>query len=105
LPSKQPASLDDILRSLLVETPDVKERDGEYSRGAVVFAARLRPTAVELRLGPEIAEAALNTPNAGPSPRGVDWVTLEPKSWSDASDRLEAWYRVAWRLAGKAQRR
>jgi hypothetical protein len=105
LPSKRPVSLDDVIRDLVAETPDVKSRDGEYSRGNVVFFARPRPGAVELRLGPEIAEAAMNTPNAAVSARGPEWVLLEPKSWTDASDRLEAWYRVAWRLAGKAPRR
>jgi hypothetical protein len=105
LPSKPPVSLDEVLAALVAETADVKLRDGEYSRAGVVFAARPRPAAVELRLGAEIAEAAVNTPNAATSPRGLDWVLLEPKSWTDASDRLEAWYRVAWRLAGKPQRR
>jgi hypothetical protein len=105
LPSKPPASLDEVLTALLDEASDVKLRDGEYSRSGVVFAARPRPGAVELRLGPEIAEAALNTPNTEPSPRGAAWVLLEPKSWTDSTDRLEAWYRVAWRLASKPQSR
>ncbi len=94
-------NLDETLTELIAETPDVTESGGEYARAAVVFAARPAPNAVELRLGPDIAEAALNTPHTAPSPRGPDWVRLETNDWSAAHDRLEAWYRVAWRLAVK----
>ena len=94
-------TLDELLRDLLVETPDVTEKRGEYSRDGVVFAARPTPNAVEVRLGADIAQAAMNTGHTGPSPRGDDWVRLETPDWSAAHDRLEAWYRVAWRLAGK----
>ena len=86
---------------LLDETPGVTDKRGELARDGVVFAARLDPAAVELRLGAEIAEAAVNTPHARQSARGDAWVTLAPDDWDDASDRLEAWYFVAWRLAGK----
>ena len=80
-------------------------RDGrEFSRNDVVFAARPEPNAIELRLGPEIGEAALRTPHTSPSPRGEDWIRLETTDWADANDRLEAWYRVAWRIAGKKKR-
>ena len=56
---------------------------------------------MELRLGDEIAEAAMGTPDTGPSSRGPAWVRFSPAEWDDhAFDRLEAWFRVAWRLAG-----
>jgi hypothetical protein len=99
------AILDELLAALVTETPDIKvSADGEYRRGGVVFAARAGANAVELRLGPEIADAALRTPNTGSSSRGDDWIRLQPEKWVDASDRLEAWYRVAWRIAGKQRR-
>ena len=94
------------MAALLAETPDVKmTHDSEYARGGVLFAARHGDSAVELRLGPEIAEAALRTPHSSPSSRGEDWILLEPADWAEASDRLEAWYRVAWRIAGKQRSR
>lgn len=74
------------------------ERD--YANGDRVLAVVSRG-AVELRLGPEIAEAARRTPDTDGSARGPDWVRFAPAEWDDhASDRLEAWFRVAWRLAG-----
>ena len=94
-------TLDDLLAELQAETPDVKEKAGEYSRAGIVFAARPGLNAVEMRLGPDIAEAALRTPFTESSSRGEDWIRLEPRDWKDASDRLEAWFRVAWRIAGK----
>ena len=94
-------TLDELLRELIAETPDVTEKRGEYSRDGVLFAANPAPDVVEVRLGPDIAQAAMNTGNTGPSSRGQDWVRLATNDWSAAHDRLEAWYRVAWRLAGK----
>ena len=97
--------LDGILNGCLAETPDVEVRDGhEYLRRGVLFADRLSGGGVDLRLGADIAEAALRTSGTSPSSRGEDWITLQPDDWSTANDRLEAWYRVAWRLAGKAKR-
>ena len=92
---------DDLLESLRAETPDVKVRGNEFERNGVVFAARPDAKTVELRLGPDIADAAINTPGTHPSSRGGDWVALKPDNWADADDRLEAWYRVAWRMAAK----
>ncbi len=90
---------DDLLAALMAETPDVKVRGSEFERNGVVFAARPDPKTVELRLGAEIADAAMNTPGTHASTRGNDWVALKPDNWADADDRLEAWYRVAWRMA------
>ena len=59
-----------------------------------------KKTVFELRLGNEITEAALRTPDTRPSTRGSAWVRFAPSDWDDmAFDRLEAWFRVAWRLA------
>ena len=65
-----------------------------------MFAARPEENVFELRLGEEIGEAAMRTPDTSPSPRGPAWVRFAPATWDDmAFDRFEAWFRVAWRLA------
>jgi hypothetical protein len=103
LPSDLPpdVSLGDILADLLDEADDVQTlASREYARGRVAFAHRTGEEVIELRLGAEIADAALRTPDTQPSSRGAGWVTFAPRTWDDhARDRLEAWFRVAWRLA------
>lgn len=91
----------DVLDALLDEAGDVEvPTDREYARDGVVFAARPDEDVFELRLGDEIAEAAMRTPDTGPSSRGAAWVRFAPATWDEiAFDRLEAWFRVAWRLA------
>ncbi len=95
-------TLGDILGDLIDEATDVTTPvDREYARDGVVFATRPAENVMELRLGDEIAEAAMGTPDAGPSSRGPAWVRFAPAEWDDhAYDRLEAWFRVAWRMAG-----
>jgi hypothetical protein len=97
----------DLLAKLLDETPDIEIAvDREFARGGTTFAARPAADVIELRLGPEIAEAARRTPDTHPSQRGDDWVRFAPRDWDKhAADRLEAWFRVAWRLAGHATKR
>lgn len=98
------ASLDDVLDSLVDEAADVRADSGVYSRDKSMFAAR-DGHAMELRLGEEISEAAMRTPDTGPSTRGSEWVRFAPPDWDDlAFDRLEAWFRVAWRLAASRRR-
>jgi hypothetical protein len=94
-------NLGDVLAALLDEADDVATpTDREYARAGVVFAVRSAEDVVELRLGAEIGEAAMRTPDTGPSPRGPDWVRFAPAEWDEyAFDRLEAWFRVAWRMA------
>jgi hypothetical protein len=94
-------SVSDVLDALLDEVGDVEPAtDGEYARQGIVFVGRPEPDVLELRLGEEITEAAMRTPNTGPSTRGPAWVRFAPTVWDDlAFDRLEAWFRVAWRLA------
>jgi hypothetical protein len=98
--SDQP-SLSDVIDGLLDEAADVEaSMDGEYARAGVPFAARVGEDVVELRLGEEIGEAATRTPDTYPAERGGDWVRFAPRAWDEhAFDRLEAWFRVAWRLA------
>lgn len=100
----EPADPVEMLDELVGEAADVDVHsvgDGfEYSRNGHVFAARGADATVELRLGHEIAEAATRTPNTSASAQGSEWVRFAPAAWDEhALDRLEAWFRVAWRLA------
>jgi hypothetical protein len=94
-------SLGDLLAELLDETPDVElSATREYAHSGIAFAHRTGEESIDLRLGPEIGEAALRTPDTHPSDRGHDWVSFSPKVWDELSvDRLRAWFRVAWKLA------
>lgn len=75
----------------------------EYVRSGQPFAA-VAGGAAELRLLPDVAEAARRTPDTGSSGRGDEWVRFAPSAWDDhATDRLEAWFRVAWRMAGEGK--
>ena len=72
----------------------------EHARDGTAFAAQPSHDVVELRLGADIADAARRTPDTGQSDRGDDWVRFAPKTWDQpALDRLDAWFRVAWRRA------
>ncbi len=102
-------TLEQHLQDLVDEAGDVTVVESasgrEYRRGGRPFAVD-EAGAVELRLGPDIAEAAMRTPDSGPSSRGEDWVRVAPHEWDDhALDRLEAWFRVAWRFAGESRSR
>ncbi len=99
MPSDQ--SLGDLLAELLDETPGVAlSATREYATNGVAFAHRTGEETIDLRLGPEIGEAALRTPDTHQSKRGPGWISFEPKAWDDmAADRLRAWFRVAWKLA------
>jgi hypothetical protein len=71
----------------------------EYLRGGSAFAV-LRGQEIELRLRPDIAEAAMRTPSTSASGRGADWITFLPNP-SDPQDvdRLRAWLTIGWRTA------
>ena len=96
-------TLGDLLADLLDETSGVETpASRQYARNGITFAIRSGEEEMELRLSPDIAEAALGTPDTHPSTRGADWVLFAPREWDDqAQDRLGAWFRVAWRLAEK----
>ena len=104
MPSEEPA-LSDVLDALVDEAGDVTTpTDREYARDEVIFATRPEEGVFELLLGEEIAEAALRTPDTAVSSRGSAWVRFAPTDWDDmAFDRLEAWFRVAWRLASTSK--
>lgn len=101
LPSEQ-VSLGDVVAALLDEAGDVTTpTDREYARDGAVFATQPEEGVFEFRLGDEIGEAAMRTPGTGTSSRGSAWVRFAPPTWDDlALDRLEAWFQVAWRMAG-----
>jgi hypothetical protein len=92
-----------ILDELASESGAESRRAGgsvEYTNSGQVFAVS-EGVGVELRLLADIAEAARRTPDTHASSRGDDWVRFTPQEWDDhARDRLEAWFRVAWRFAG-----
>ena len=94
-------TLEARLAELAAEATDVRTSDKhEYSRSGAIFAVNPSANVIELRLGPEIAEAAQRTPDTSPSSRGEAWIRFEPRAWDDhARDRLDAWFRVAWKLA------
>jgi hypothetical protein len=103
--AEQP-SLGDVIAALLDEAGDIEAPiSREYAREGVAFFARPAENEVEIRLGDEIAEAALRTPDTTASPRGPAWVRFAPPTWDEfAFDRVEAWFRVAWRMAAKGKR-
>ncbi|CAN5736967.1 hypothetical protein BH24CHL6_BH24CHL6_13850 [soil metagenome] len=79
---------------------DVRGEMVDYRRGDVRFAV-VDEAGAELRLDPEIAEAARRTPSATASPRGAEWVRFAPPVLdSHTIDRAEAWFLSAWREAG-----
>lgn len=56
--------------------------------------------AFEVQLGPDIAAAALRTPDVVSSPRGPGWIRLAPTVIDDhAADRVVAWFEMARRIA------
>jgi hypothetical protein len=71
-----------------------------WSRGGRPFAVAGQFGA-EFRLDAAVAAAAARTPDAGPSPRGRDWVRFNPRELDGhAVDRVTAWFGLAYRLAG-----
>lgn len=73
----------------------------EVAVGGAV-AAVIRPDALEARLRPAVASAALRTPDTVPSDRGRGWVRFAPAELDDfARDRALAWLESAVRLAAE----
>ena len=91
------------IETLVTEAVDVTSArtpgGTEYVRNGQLFAV-VDSAAVELRLLADVAEAARRTPDTDASRRGDEWVRFAPTTWDDhATDRLAAWFRVAWRFA------
>jgi hypothetical protein len=74
----------------------------EWAVGAVTFAALGGDTA-EFRLSEVVAAAACDTPDAGLSGRGPEWVEFRPGELNRyALDRAIAWFGSAYRTAAGA---
>ena len=92
-----------LLERVTAELGEVKSAsaglDTEFSRNGRTFAV-LRGTQVALRLRPDIAEAALRTPDTEASQRGAEWIEFVPDpSEPQDVDRLSAWLTIGWRAA------
>src|SRR5687768_9032503 len=98
----RPSNLRDLFDRLIADAAGEKVAAGkatEYRNGAQLFAIA-DGDAIEVRLDPEIAEAARRTPSTGASSRGADWVRFAPPELDrHALDRAEAWFLSAWRAA------
>ncbi len=76
--------------------------DGDGHRVVMhgTLAAVIEPDAIEVRLRPAVASAALRTPDVTQSPRGRGWVRFAPAELDDFSrDRVLAWLDSAVSLA------
>jgi hypothetical protein len=104
------ANLAGLLGAIARELGDVEAHDApgvtEYRRlGAAFAAAKDDGSSVELRLHPEVAEAARRTPGTAASGRGPEWILFTPGALEGHDrDRAEAWFKSAWREAGAARR-
>lgn len=66
------------------------------------LAAIVEADAIEVRLRPAVADAALRTPDTTASVRGRGWVRFAPTDLDDSSrDRALAWLDSAVRLAAE----
>jgi len=71
----------------------------EWRRGSRAFAVAGADHG-EFRLDVAVARAATRTPDTETSPRGAGWITFVPAVLDGhATDRAEAWFASAWRLA------
>jgi len=106
-PDTTPTGIPQDMVELLEETADLAEPveettgpDGTTYRVAGRPFAWASGLAFEAQLGPDIASAALRTPDVMPSPRGPGWIRLAPAVIEDhAADRVVAWFEMARRIA------
>ena len=85
-------------------TTDAEGAVVTWAAGPSVFAT-LDGDRAEFRLDPQVAAAALRTPDTSPSPRGTDWIAFAPPVLDDhAVDRAEAWFLSAQRRAAASRR-
>jgi hypothetical protein len=97
-------SLEVLLEELVSSEDDITatpvDASTTWSRAGHAFLAAAA-NGVEFRLERAIAAAATRTPDAGPSPRGPEWVRFNPRELDGhAVDRVTAWFDLAYRLAG-----
>jgi len=101
-------TLRELLADAAGQLDDVEttlEPDGvvTWSRGGQAFATvTLDGASAEFGLDAAVAAAASRTPDVGPSPRGVGWVSFAPAALDDhAADRAVAWLASAHRRLGR----
>jgi hypothetical protein len=102
--SRAALDLESLFRELAAEVGAHFELSAgsEFKRGEVAFATAIG-NVVEVRLDPDVAEAAERTPSTTASRRGGGWVRFAPPELdSMAIDRARAWFLSAWRNAGAA---
>lgn len=88
--------LDDV-----VATEDAAGGVTVYRRGDREIA-RMSAHALEVRLPPDIADAATRTPDTILIGGEQGWIRFTPTSAErHVADRAEAWFRTAWRHAGE----
>ena len=91
--------LDEVAAQLKGVERRVEEGAIAYRAGGVTFAI-VKGGRASFRLKPDIAQAALRTPDVHPSVRGSGWVELEPGTPDAfALDRAVAWFESAARYA------
>ena len=99
--------LDSVVAAHAATLPDASVQLADGTREVVVsgtVVAVLAPGALELRLRPAVAAAALRTPDVEPSSRGPDWVRLQPAAIDGfARDRATAWLESAVRLVAEGE--
>jgi hypothetical protein len=72
-----------------------------YRRGGTEIA-HCDAQSLEVRLPPDIAEAATRTPDTVALDGAPGWIRFTPRSDErHVGDRAEAWFRTAWRHAGE----
>jgi hypothetical protein len=101
--SAAPGGLAELVLEVVGQLGDVGRIDGDdeavWQRAGRPFAA-LAGDALEVRLLPPVARAALRTPDTRPSRRGEGWVRFAPPTLDQfAADRVAAWLQSAWRHA------
>jgi hypothetical protein len=107
VPDDGPAGIPQDMVQLLEETADLDDPvevtaalDGSSYLLAGRAFAWAGGLAFEAYVGPDIAAAALRTPDVTPSPRGPGWIRLAPVAIDDhAADRVVAWFEMARRIA------
>ncbi len=92
-----------LFEGLAQDLADVTVADSpkgtDYRRGDRIFAA-VDGGVAEVRLHPEVAEAATRTSHTTLSGRGAGWVRFDPPAVDKfALDRAGAWFLSAWRAA------
>jgi hypothetical protein len=101
--SPPPGRLVELVLEVVGQLADVDRIDADeeavWQRSGRPFAA-LAADALEVRLQPPVARAALRTPDTEPSRRGEGWVRFAPPTLDQfAADRVAAWIESAWRHA------